>query len=130
MAFTGKVTVQIQESGRTVSGTMSREGDGKYAASVTVPASTTNKQVEANFTFADAEIVFLKSDKDVTLYTNAPSTGAPADTITLKAGVPKVYVKDGGMTNLFTANVTAIYLSNGGSTDALVDIIVLNDVTP
>ncbi|HEV2122611.1 MAG TPA: hypothetical protein VGW38_07535 [Chloroflexota bacterium] len=130
MAFTGKVTVQIAESGRTISGVMSREADGKYAASVSVPASTTNKQVEANFTFADAEIVFLKSDKDVTLYTNAPSTGVPADTIVLKAGVPKFYVKDGGMTNLFTANVTAIYLTNAGNSAALVDIVVLNDVTP
>jgi len=117
-------------SGSTLSGTTTRTGDGKEERRIAVGAGVANKEVDIDFTYASLTLVYLLSDEDVTIYTNDVSGGSPANTIALTGGTPKVYLSSANYTNLFSANVTKMHITNAGATDATVEICILRDSTP
>lgn len=101
----------------TLSGAIATE------ASFSVPGSTTNQQQAIDFNQSNLQGVYIKTDQDVTLKTN--STGSPQETISLKAGIPFVWVKGAGVANPFAGNVTTTYWSNAGATAANVQVRTL-----
>lgn len=85
-------------------------------AGVVIPASSTNYLVAGSFAFAKVSAVWLYCDAACTLKTN--SSGSPAQTFTLAANVPLLWLgASDPRVNPFTADVTAFYVtcSAGGN---------------
>lgn len=95
-----------------------------YDGSFTVAGSTTDQQVGVAVTMAACLGVYIKTDQDLTLETNA-TDHAGGDSFTLKAGIPFVWLKNSGITCPFTADVTTMYFTNAGSTAATVYLRVI-----
>jgi hypothetical protein len=74
----------------------------------TVPLAN-DTQMAIAFPYANIKAYILYSTVACTVETN--SSSSPSDTITLAAGVPKTFITGGQTTNLFTANVTTIYVT-------------------
>ena len=89
-------------------------------------AAGTDTLVNIAFPYANVKAYYLYSSTDATLETN--SSSSPSQTITLAAGVPKVWIEGGDGTNVFTANVTKFYLTNVANT--VFTAIVAYDPTP
>jgi hypothetical protein len=67
--------------------------------------------------------LIISSDQDVTLETNASPPSTAGNTINLKAGVPYIWSYAAGYnTCLLTHDVTSVYVTVAGTTDANVRI--------
>lgn len=110
---THNLTVSTSEEGdaqgsisakHTEVGTLEKRWDRSLSA------GSTNILEAATIDVSEIQSYFFVADADVTLKTN--SSGSPANTITLKAGVPIVFRKSNpGDASLFTTDVTAFYLT-------------------
>lgn len=89
---------------------------------------STNTLVACAFDYTKVVMCYVVSTVDMTLKTN--SSGSPTQTIALKAGVPLAW-NDSQPTSLrvFTANVTALYLTNASGDDGTFTLAVLVDPT-
>lgn len=79
---------------------------------------------------SEIQNIYIKADQDLTIETNNGTT--PTDTINLKANVPYVFNADLDQyfTNLLTADVTALYVTNASGSNATLELEVLTDPTP
>ncbi len=102
-------------------------GDYEINLSPAAVAASTTQEVDVTFPHLKVQAYVLQSDKNVTLDVN--STGSPAPAIVLVAGVPQFYSPNEG-TNLFSADVTKIYIVNGTGAVANVKINLLMLSTP
>jgi hypothetical protein len=123
-----KITWSLQAQGVNVlSGSQVEAGDLQPMADVAVPAATTDQPATLAIVAAKLQVLFLVSDKDLTLKTNSPS--APANTFSLKAGAPLVWSKsEGYFANPLSADVTAIYLTNAGTAAARFQLYALSTI--
>lgn len=94
-----------------------------------VPTATTDLQIIFPIDFSQIQAIMMLSTYDVTVETNSGSS--PTDTISLKAGVAKVWtVNDVGTSCFITADCTNIYITNTSGSSAVVTFAVCYDVTP
>ena len=107
----------------TINDQVNKSGSTATESSFTVAGSTTDQQQAIDFVKANLQLIYIKSDQDLTLETN--SSSAPADTITITAGIPYVWVAGSGITNPFAGNVTTTYWTNAGASLATVYVRVL-----
>lgn len=103
---------------------------GEAYASTTVPAGTTNAEIDLAAIAANLKSVVLWSDQDVTVKTN--STGSPANTFALVA--KQAIAWDTNQLPQYvcpiTTDVTKLYVTNAGTKDAVVKFVFLSDITP
>lgn len=87
-------------------------GNTRLGFDVNLAASTTNQLQTMAFTNSTVQSIYILASQNCTIKTN--STGSPATTINLKAGIPLIWgVSPGYFTNPFSAaNVTAFYLTS------------------
>lgn len=92
-------------------------------------AIAANHLIAWTATRANLLSVCLSSDVAVTVYTNAASGGSPTDTIPLTAGQVLTWVlaTDGLSKCPFSANVTAIYVTNASASVAAFKIRALQN---
>ena len=108
------VNRSIQLAGRTIRGVEKTLATGVSDIShgpETFTLATVNQLISLSWTIANMKAFGMVADKDCTVYTNAPSTGAPAQTFALKANEPFIWYLGGPDPNPITANVTALYLT-------------------
>lgn len=128
MAATHTVSTNYNHGSDSITSTGTYTGTGVIEiVGETVGASSTVQFTCTIDVSAITNIVAL-SDSVVTIKTN--SSGAPDDTIALKAGVPYIWNADAYFTNLFTTDVTTIYVQNATGSAASFDLRVLYDSTP
>lgn len=106
------------------------ESEGATRLNPTVDAAEANKEVSLDVDVSDLVSVYIRSDQDVTIYTNEASTGAPDETIELKADVPLDWQTDSPFTLPLLTDLTALFLTNAGTEQATVQIRLLFDTTP
>lgn len=97
------------------------EGNDIISATIDVPISTTNLEKPIVFDMADVDQLIIVTTADVTMYTNAASTGSPDDTITLKAGYPFVWFRDSGIPVPIDGNsgaVSSLFFTNASAENA------------
>jgi len=130
MAFTHKITQNWSGGGRTVLSDKEYTGAAQLSIAETAPASTPDTAVTASIDVSAVQAIYIKSDQDITLETN--DGAAPTDTIALKANVPYIFNadQDSYFTNLLTTDVTMLYLTNAGATDANFELECVSDPTP
>lgn len=101
-------------------------GDSQLAIQQTVTAGTTDQEILAAIDISLAKLVMIKATVDMTLKTN--STGAPDDTLSLKAGIPMVWRENDYNALFLSADVTKFYATNGGAADGTLQILALIDL--
>lgn len=102
----------------TIQGTVTDVGGTAITINTSVPASTSNQLLTLSFAYATLQAIFLLSNQNLTIKTN--SSGSPAQTINLLAGIPYEWSLSAGyFTNPIIANVTAFYLTTPGAAATL-----------
>lgn len=105
-------------------------GDGLDNRQITVPVGA-DQLVELLMTLTRIKGYYIVSDKDVRLETNSSvGTGTAGETINLEANEPIMWYDGCQYSKHFSSNITSLYITNGGSAEATVQIIVVKDVTP
>lgn len=123
------LTLSWARSGESIAQSVTVSADSESNFNVTVPATTTDMQVEVTLDVSQMAALYVHSDKDITLETNSGS--AAAATITITANKPIVWFTGSGTTNpLGATDVTAVFLTNAGASDATVKFRALVDNTP
>ena len=126
--FSQTITEIVAASGVGISSSNTFSGDGRSGRSVTVPASTTDHFVDLAINVSEIQSIYMVSDQALTVETNSASV--PDDTIVLIAGRPYIWSVNSYFANLFTTDVTALYLTNAVGTDAVFQLEVVVDATP
>jgi hypothetical protein len=133
MAQSVSLKLSCTLAGTTKSFTLTGSSEGLKVIDVTIPATTTDKQVEAAFTYADIKAFFCQANGALTIETNNATT--PTDTLTIAGTAAKpsgmAYVSDGTSSfgeNPFTADVTTLYVTNAGAEEVDFYMVVLNDI--
>lgn len=93
-----------------------------------IPDSSTDLLVNWTCDYSALKGLFIVSDQDIVLETNDGSS--PDNTISLTANVPLLWTAEGYLTNPFTADVTALYVTNASGSAANLKIRSLYDPTP
>lgn len=106
-----------------------KEADGLTEVAPIVPDASANFLVEFVANLSAAEAIWFYSDVEITIFTNDLSSGTPADTIVVPAGVAIVWAKGGQCANKVTADITALYVTNASGGDANCKFGVLQDVS-
>jgi hypothetical protein len=115
------VTTKIQSSITFSNGTTSQNGyvtdTGNTPATIgqNFPAASTNTAFTMAFNYANLQSFWLVASQNCTIKTN--STGSPANTINLVAGVPYYWSLSSGLTNPFTVNITTAYMTCTAATN-------------
>lgn len=92
--------------------------------SYTIAPSTTDQLISLNLPYANLKTIAMEaqwassvaSPSNVTVKTN--SSGAPAQTFTVKPNKPDGWHADSWQANPITANITALYVTNPNTTDS------------
>jgi hypothetical protein len=104
-------------------------GDGEVAYDGVIAASV-EAQVAVAFDHTKIKSLVFFSDQLLSVAVNAPSGGSPATTFAVPAGVLRLWAPEDLTNDPFTVNVTSLYITNSGATDATIRLRVLLDVTP
>jgi hypothetical protein len=114
-------------SGDSITRTATLTGDAEANLDPVVNTGVADQNVAFTLDQSKALSIFLVSDRDVTIKTN--SSTSPTDTLTLTAGVPKVWTINDGLGECpFTADVTGLYISNSSGAQANINLRVLYDL--
>lgn len=132
MALSGTLSIRYMR-GDAVEVSQSLTGEGDLDLDVTIPKTTTDKEITWSMTRAAATFLMISSDKALTIKTN--SSSVPDDTIVLAAGIPLIWqdgtTKDGSDLPLFDVDITKLYVTNASDSDAAsLKIRGLRDATP
>jgi hypothetical protein len=114
--------------GTDLQGTVTETANAERNSQLAIAGTTADQQFDLDFLYAKLKSCFLLSTIGLTIETNA-TDHAGGDIITLVANIPFYWCNSSGVTNPFTANVTTIYVTPGGSTAGTLDIRLLVDTT-
>lgn len=128
MAYAANVLKQVTIGGESIKQSVSYSADARDGRQVTVPDSTTDQQVDIGIDVSTIEAIYMLSDQDIAVETNNGTT--PDDTISLAANKPYVWTADGYFANPFSADITALFLTNASGAAADFQLEVLHDSTP
>lgn len=130
MSLTYQTTRSINDGTAVLSKVMNTTVDGDVRVNgAVITAGATNTAVSIAFAVANLKCFFMLSDQDLTIKTN--STSSPQETISLIANRPLEWTAaDGYFANPFAGNVSVIYATNAGASDATLEIRAGVDATP
>lgn len=128
MAIVSNLVVALTRGATEIRVVSTLSNEKAHDVDVTVPADSGDLEINWTLDISQAELIFMLSDQDLTLETN--NATSPVDTITLKAGIPYFWIKDGGIDQPLTADVTKLYATRGSGDDANLKIRALADATP
>lgn len=124
--LTANLSVSISGTGKAISGQVgSYAGAQEVQEAIVVPASTTNQHVVISFPFATLQLLLIKSSQDITIKVNSSTT--PTETFTVKKTAALMYGTDFAVANPLAHDVTDLYITNAGTTDAAVDLFALHN---
>lgn len=118
----------VTASSGQVAGQKDYTGEFEQIVDVPVPASSTELEVDVNVTVAAVKSILLTCDRDLTVKTN--SSSSPANTLSLKAGVPYMWDSDSYDTLKLTVNVTKFFLTLASGAAATFKMRCITDPTP
>lgn len=128
MAFTCNLGISHSGVGDAISKTIAYSNDAVDLVNIAVPAPSTNLAVALSIDVSELKYLYIVADQVLTLKTN--STGTPANTIVLVAGLPLIWVHNYYYSNpLAAADVTILYVTNASGTAATLQLIALEDPT-
>ena len=127
MAKTFALSQQVVVSGQIFQPSVSASAGASAEVVAEAITAGTDTLVNIAFPYANVKAYYLYSTTACTIETNATdATGGQS--ISLAAGVPKIWVTGGDGSNVFSANVTKFYVTNVA--DTVLTAVVLYDPTP
>jgi hypothetical protein len=116
--------------GQTLSKSYVKEAGGMASLHEAIPANATNVLMTVALDVSAMKAFYLLSDVACTIKTN--SSGSPADTITVAAGVPMLWdvAHEGALPNPFGTDVTAFYVTTASTVGGTLSFYALSDPTP
>lgn len=126
MAEPASYTIACTSDGKRISATETfSTTDNVQKLSVEVANGQTDYEILIGIDISKLKLFMLKTDVAATIETNSGST--PDDTFTLAAG-GLVFYKDGDtLANTFTADVSALYVTNSSGSTATIEVFVATD---
>lgn len=100
--------------------------DTRLSYNQSVPIAA-DQLVALTLDVSQVKAVVILSDQDLTLETN--SSGAPTNTLTLKANVPYIWYTNKPQALVFTGDITALYITNASASVATFKMEILVDPT-
>jgi hypothetical protein len=113
MSVQHSITYTLATGGESVTATQSKSAGQSIILSESL-SSGTDQLVALTLDISQLKSIYLVSTTAATIETN--SSSAADDTITLAAGVPLVWQESTYHANPFSADVTAIYVTNAAAT--------------
>jgi len=89
--------------------------------------SETDKQVDAAFDLTQVQSLYMSSDQDILVEGN--DGAGIAGSVALKANIPYIWTQDTYDTVKFTADITALFITNASGSPAQFKLEVLVDPT-
>jgi len=129
MSFTHTVQVNHDRGNISVNARLEHSGGGELNIDETVPTPSTDMLVAATVDVSQIVSAMIMADQDITLYTNDLGTGAPDDTFVLAANNPLVWNNASPTANPFSADITALYVTNASGTETTLQALFLTDPT-
>lgn len=131
MSISHTMSVSYQGAGQTLSVAKTTTDETDQNGDWTIPAPSTDLKIAFSLDVSELKQCVLYSNVDLTIETNSGST--PAQVITLEGGAPLDWIagnasKAGGapagteLNPFGTTNVTDLFVTLGGTTDALLQI--------
>lgn len=130
MAVTHIIGTTYRSNNGTVSvPSVSVTGDSELVFDGTIPASTTNFEIDIAIDVSAMKAYAFSAGGACTVKTN--SSSSPVDTITFTSTVKGAVWYDGSTSDaLLTADVTKLFVTNPGSSSITFKLVALLDVTP
>ena len=125
-AMTFSRTVSTTEG--QITSSVTATGEMKVVCQVTVPAETTDFELDIALDVSTILGIAIHSTKDLTVETN--SSSAPDETLALKANKAYEWETNDYNTLLLETDITALYLTNAGDEDAVFKVRAITDPTP
>ena len=130
MALTHSVTQKISAGSRTLQVVRDFTGSGSSSINESIPDSASDLEVDFALDVSQAVSVWMcATGGAITVETNSAAPGD--DTISLADGVPQLFLSTavGGLSGLFSADVTALFVSNSSGGAVTLDVEALFDAT-
>jgi len=129
MSITHVHSPSWSQGNSSLSGRREVSGDSEINIEVSVPATTTDMQVDVVVDVSDVKSLFMKAaTQDVLVQANDGTS--PDFAITLKADQGEGWHDEMSTACPLTDDLTALYLTNSGASAAQVSIRILVDATP
>lgn len=126
MAYAHTYSQSLSGSGASITNVNSYAGDARGGRHVELAADQTHYLVDFVLNVSEIKSFYMVSSQDLTIKTN--DSGAPADTIVLKANKPLIWQHDSLHANPFSEDITALYLTNTLATVFQLEVVF--DSTP
>lgn len=110
MAFDAQTRIDVTANSMSIAATRSFSGDTQVALDTQIAAATTNQLFTIAIDVSQVKMLVMLAEVAMTIKTN--SSGSPANTVNLLAGVPYEYGEGGYTTLVLTTDVTAIYVTS------------------
>jgi hypothetical protein len=129
MTIEHKFTLTWARGATSITKTITETWGSENNLDEAVTDGTTNGLVAWACDFSQLKAFYMVSDQAITVYTNDAGTGAPDNTFVLVANEPVLWWAGSLLTNPFTADVTALYVTNASGSTAAFKIRKLEDPT-
>ena len=128
MPFTHTILQRVTVENRNIAKTIEVEAGALSSLSESIADAATNLPVAFTLDVSATKSFLIVSDQAVTVKTN--SSGAPANTLVLVAGVPYIWHSSSYDTFKLTIDVTSLFVTNASGFAATLEIEALVDPTP
>lgn len=126
MAFTIVSRETFAANALNIDASRTFSGELNVALNQSIANGAVDQEIILGIDTSQLQCIVLHSDRDLTIKTN--DSAAPTDTLTMQAGIPRVW-RTGDYAALFlTADVTKIFVSNASGADANLKILTLEDL--
>lgn len=126
MSFTVSSRESASANSLDVSSTRNLSGESQLLISQAIADGASDQLIALSIDISQVRLLAIKSDQALTIKTN--NSGAPDDTLSLLAGIPRIFRAGEYDTIFLTADVTAIYVTNASGSVATLQIISLEDL--
>ncbi len=128
MSITHTITVQWEQGNNSLSLQDTFTGEAEANVSVSVPDSSTDFEITLGIDVSEIKSIVISSNQVITLETNDGTT--PDDTFAITANNPLIWNVDSPAANPFSADITALFVTNASGSAATFNVRCIVDATP
>lgn len=128
MSITHAITIQWEQGNNSLSLRDTFTGEAEKNVSVSVPDSSTDYEITLGIDISEIKSIVISSDQVITVETNSGS--AADDTFAITANNPLIWNVDSPAATPFTADITALFVTNASGSAATFNVRCIVDATP
>lgn len=129
MSFSATISQTVVIGGKSISKSKTLSASATVGVEETVAGDATDYNIVVALDQSEIGALYITADQALTLETQDGTT-ADIDTIVLVADEPLVWYTGSLYTNLITADVTDINVTNASGTAATLQLYCIQDATP